>query len=384
MTPLLMIPGPVELSPAVRASLEIRPAAHTAPAFIRTFGEALRDLRTVFQAGADHQPFVVAGSGTLAMEMAATNVVGPGDRALVIETGYFSARMAEILRRRGVVVTVLAAEPGHAPSPAEVVAALDAAPNAVFVTHVDTSTGVRVDLAGIAAAVRPSGALLVVDGVCSVAGEAAGQTALGIDVLLTASQKALSLPPGLAIVVASPRALAARARLTAPPPLTVDFDQWLPVHRAYEEGRPSYFATPATGLVATLAVGLAELVAEGVDAAIGRHVRAARAIRAGFDVLGLRGVPVDAGLAANTLSALWLPPGVGPDLPARLADRGVVVAGGLHPAIRPRYFRIGHLGWVTSQPEALARTVRALGDALEAAGYPCDPHRAEAAVRSAD
>lgn len=375
MDPLLMIPGPVELSPAVRAALAHPPEAHTHPAFVQRFGDALRAMRQVWKVGADHQPFVVPGSGTTAMEMVAANLVAPGDRVIVVDTGYFSDRMVRILERRGAAVARVAGEPGAVPELEALSAALARPAHAVFCTHVDTSTGVRLELPAVAAVVRPSGALLVVDGVCSVGGEELAQEAWGIDAVLTASQKALSLPPGLGLWMASPRALAARRRVP-PPPLALDVDEWLPVHRAYEEGRPSYFATPATGLVRALDVGLAEIAVPGVDAWVARHARVARGMRAAFQALGLSLVPRSPEITADTLSALWYPAGVDQALVARIASHGVVVAGGLHPEIRARYFRVGHLGAITGRPEALRSAITALAAAL---GQPAEPALSAAA-----
>jgi alanine-glyoxylate transaminase/serine-glyoxylate transaminase/serine-pyruvate transaminase len=369
---MLLIPGPVELSPRVRAALATPPPSHNDPAFVRTFGDALRAMRAVWKVGPDFQPFVVPGSGTTAMDMVAANLVAPGDAVLVVDTGYFSDRMAKILERRGARVRRVRAEPGDTP-----VVTLEGE-RAVFATHVDTSTGVRLDVRALAERVRPTGALLVVDGVCALAGEACDQEAWGVDVVLTASQKALSLPPGLGLWMASPRALEARRRVPAPP-LAWDVDEWLPIHRAYEEGRPSYFATPATGLVAALGIGLAELVEEGVDAVVARHADAGARMRRAWSALGLSLVPKGPEITANTLSALWYPEGVDQALVGRVAARGVAVAGGLHPEIRSRYFRVGHLGWVTSAPDALAVGVRAIGEALVESGHRCEP---EAGVRA--
>ncbi|HEY0781785.1 MAG TPA: alanine--glyoxylate aminotransferase family protein, partial [Thermoanaerobaculia bacterium] len=99
--PLLMIPGPVELSPRVLDAFAVPPPGHLDARLIRAFGEALGDMRRVWSAPPGAQPFAVAGSGTLAMEMAAANLIAPGDRALVVNSGYFSDRMSEILRRAG-------------------------------------------------------------------------------------------------------------------------------------------------------------------------------------------------------------------------------------------------------------------------------------------
>lgn len=387
--PLLMIPGPVEISPGVQAACDGPPSSHTAPDFVRAFGDALRSMRRVWAAGPEDQPFVVAGSGSLAMEMAVVNLLDPGATALVLHTGYFSERMAEMLRRRGVDVRRVVAAPGAAPTAAEVAAALTDGPaDAVFVTHVDTSTGVRADVTGIAAAVRAAGALFVVDGVCATGAERFDFTALGADVYLTASQKAIGLPPGLALMVTSPRALAARSALRSAPPLSLDWAAWLPVHQAYEANRPAYFATPATPLVRGLSVGLAEIEAgregslTGIEAAWGRHARVADAMRAAWCALGLVLLPEAPALAANTLSALWLPEGTDASLPGRVAARGVYVAGGLIPELRTRYFRVGHMGWTTTRPELLERAVRAVGEALAETAGPRDVAGAVAALQS--
>jgi alanine-glyoxylate transaminase/serine-glyoxylate transaminase/serine-pyruvate transaminase len=310
------------------------------------------------------------------MEAAATNLVAPGERALVSSTGYFGERMAEMLRRRGAEVEVLAAPAGAAPELAAVEAALATAAaggrrhKALFATHVDTSTGVRVDPAPLARLAGRFEALAVFDGVCATAGERFEMAAWDADVYFTASQKAIGLPAGLALWVASPRALAARAALGAPPPLTFDWEAWRPVMTAYEEGRNAYFSTPPTTLVAALRVGLDELLAEGADAGAamaavtGRHAAAAAALRAAWRALGLAPVPARPELEANTLSALFFPPGRGNEVVAAIRAQGVAVAGGLHPALAGRYFRVGHMGHVTRSPEPLRRTVAAVAAAL--------------------
>jgi alanine-glyoxylate transaminase/serine-glyoxylate transaminase/serine-pyruvate transaminase len=189
------------------------------------------------------------------------------------------------------------------------------------------------------------------------------------DVYLTASQKALGLPPGLALLVASPRALAVRAARRVPaPPMYLDWEQWLPVMRAYEERRPSYFSTPATNLILALAVGLGEILEQGVEARLAAHARAARALRAAWSELGLTLVPARPELASNLLSALRFPAGVDGTLVRRISDHGVAVAGGLHPAIRNEYFRVGHMGFVTGRPELLRQTVLAVAAGLGESG----------------
>jgi alanine-glyoxylate transaminase/serine-glyoxylate transaminase/serine-pyruvate transaminase len=407
---LLMIPGPVEVSPGVQAAFSVPPPGHTAPALIAAFGEALEGMRRVWAAEPASQPFVVTGGGTVAMEMAAANLVAPGARVLVVKTGYFSDRMVEMLRRQGAVTVEVGAEPGDAPALEAVREALAGGGGpctALFATHVDTSTGVRIDCEPLARLAREQGMLSVFDGVCATAGERFEMAEWDADVYLTASQKALGLPPGLALMVVSPRALAARAaRRVTPPPMYLDWEAWLPIMRAYEERRAAYFSTPATNLVLALTAGLAEIESEGMAARIARHERVARALRAAWRALGLALLPARDELAANTLSALLLPEAAPPDrsaspaaggppagggtsaaapaVVARIADHGVTVTGGLLPAIRNRYFRIGHMGWVTGRPDLLRRTVAAVAAGLRDAGLSLEADAERRALAALD
>jgi alanine-glyoxylate transaminase/serine-glyoxylate transaminase/serine-pyruvate transaminase len=93
-------------------------------------------------------------------------------------------------------------------------------------------------------------------------------------------------------------------------------------------------------------------------------------MRAAWSAFGLRSVPARANCAANTLSALRFPAGVDASLVGKVAERGVYVAGGLHPAIRSEYFRVGHMGYALTRPDLLMRTIEAIGGALEASGHP--------------
>ena len=382
--PLLMIPGPVEVSPAVLAAASVPPPGHTSPRLLDAFGTCLERMRQVWRAEETSQPFLLAGSGTLAMEVAAANLIEPGDRAVVVNTGYFSERMAEILRRVGAEVTVVGAPVGEVPAIEEIREALGKGPcKALFATHVDTSTGVRVDPEPLCRLAREAGVLSVFDGVCATAGERFEMAAWGADLYFTGSQKAVGLPPGLALMVVGERALAARsARRAAPPPLYLDWNSWLPIHRAYEERKPSYFATPATTLVMALEAGLGEILQEGIEARIAAHARAAAALRAAWAVLGLRSVPrID--VAGNTLSVLLFPDGIDASLLPKIAARGVTVAGGLHPAVRTTSFRIGHMGYTVTRPDYLRQTVEAVAGALLEAGASVDGEGAMAAFEAA-
>jgi len=364
---LLMIPGPVEVDAGVLAAMAQPPLSHMSAAFVETFGACLDALRDVFRAP-DGQPFVVAGSGTLAMEMAVANVVEPGDRAVVVDTGYFSHRMADILARHGAVVESVSAPAGDCPPLERVESALKAGAEVLTVTHVDTSTGVLAPISDLAALARRYHALVVVDGVCALGGETFEMQAWDVDVCLTASQKALAVPPGLALVMAGPRAVEAfQARKRPAGSYYCDWGLWLPIMRAYQARKPSYFGTPPTNLIVALSESVKQVLKEGMEARWARHRKLGASMRAAMQALGLTLVPVRPELLADTLTTVYYPDGIDDTLVGRIAQHGVAVAGGLHPDIKGRYFRIGHMG-VLCEGE-IRQTVAAIEAALKDAGH---------------
>ena len=366
---LLMIPGPIEFEPAVLAAMSVPTTSHVAADFIEIFGQALEKTRKVFLSD-DGQPFVLAGSGTLAMDTAVANVIEPGDKALVVNTGFFSDRMATILERYGAQVTHVTAPVGGRPAIEEVEAALKQNHFKVTaITHVDTSTAVIADLKVLVKLAQQYGALSLVDGVCSVAGEELRMSEWGIDVVLTASQKAISVPPGLALVVASPRAVQAfRQRKTPVMSYYSDWTNWLSIMEAYEARKPSYFGTPAVNLVYALNVSLDQILKEGLEARFKRHRALGTAVQASLKALELDQVPVKEEFAAHTLTAPRYPPGITQaDLLPKVQKAGAILAGGLHPAIRAEYFRIGHMG-PTNIGDVLT-TIGAIETALRQCGY---------------
>lgn len=366
---LLMIPGPIEFTPEVLRAMGMATTSHVAPNFIEVFGQALERLRQVFLCPSG-QPFVIAGSGTLAMDIAAANLIEPGDNALVVNTGYFSDRFAAILERYGAAVTqVRAPAVGDAPALEEVEAALkEHRPKLMTITHVDTSTAVGADVKGLAAVGREYGALVVVDGVCAVAGEEMRQEEWDVDLALTASQKAIGVPPGLALLVAGPRAMDAfRKRKTPVGNYYADWTEWLPIMEGYEARQPRYFGTPPVNLIWALNVSLGQILDEGMDARFARHRRLSQALKAAVTALGLRQVPVAPDKTATTLTAPYYPDGVDRTVLGHIREAGVILAGGLHPAIKARYFRIGHMG-VVSASDILA-IVGAIEKGLSQVGY---------------
>jgi alanine-glyoxylate transaminase / serine-glyoxylate transaminase / serine-pyruvate transaminase len=345
---LLMIPGPISFDPEVLRA-QARPSlSHTEADFGAIFGRALRSTHQVFLCE-QGQPFVLAGSGTLAMEFAAVNFVERGDRAVVVDTGWFAQRYADILRRYCDDVEVVSGEVGGVPALDKVEAALKAKPTKLLtITQVDTSTGVLAPVKELAALARRHGALSVVDGICATAACEFRQDAWQVDVCLTGSQKAIGVPAGLGLVMVSREAMQRfEQRQTPVPNYYCDIKNWLPIMQAYEQDKTAYFATPAVNLIYALDVSLQQILAEGMEARFQRHAKLGAAFQEGMRGLGLELV-AKRGVEAPTITATYYPDGVDAGLVAKVAANGVTIAGGVLPGYAPKYFRVGHMGTCTA------------------------------------
>ena len=176
------------------------------------------------------------------------------------------------------------------------------------------------------------------------------------------------MPSGLALVVSG-----ARANDTFPRRLTrvcnysADWTQWLPIMEAYQERRVCYFGTPQVNLICALNVSLGEILKEGMEARFARHRRLGKAVKAAVTALEMKQVPVSADRAATTLTAPYYPKGVDGSVLGHINKAGVILAGGLHPSIKTKYFRIGHMG-VVNRADVLA-TVGAIEQGLCQVGY---------------
>jgi alanine-glyoxylate transaminase / serine-glyoxylate transaminase / serine-pyruvate transaminase len=363
---LLMIPGPTAIAPEVLAAGARPVLSHNDPLMRAFVTESLERLRGLFDAPTS-QPIICAGSGTLAMEIGLANLVEPGDRVLILESGVFAGRFRTIADRNGADVRVESAPLGHALDLDQVERAIESfRPKVVTITHVDTSTGVRLDVEPLARLARERDALVLVDGVCSIGAEEFHGDAWGVDVGFTASQKAIGAPPGLAMITVGPRARAAREnRRTEFPGYFTDFKNWLPVMEGYEAGTPGYFGTPAVTLLSMLHTALDEIVADPMTVRVPRHTWIAAAFKAGVAALGLENVAA-ADSNANTLTVVRNPDGVGDELVDAVRVEGVTLAKAIHPELRGRSFRVGHMG--VCGPAEILTTLGAIERALHRLG----------------
>jgi aspartate aminotransferase-like enzyme len=309
--------------------------------------------------------FVVSGSGTLGMEMAAANVVETDDHVLVVSNGYFGDRFVDVVGRLSNRVEKLSFEWGEAAKPNRIDEKLRQNDyKAVILVHVDTSTGVANDVREIGRVVRDSGALFLLDTVCSLGGMDVRVDEWGIDVCLSGSQKALAVPPGLAVLSAGKKAIDTRGkRKSKVSSYYMDFENWIPVMQD-----PSrYFATPPVNMIYGLAESLDMIVSEGLERRFERHRALGQAMRSALTEIGLR-IVAEEGAGADTMTAAYYPKGIDDEAFRNYmsSKHGVVVAGGLGQ-LKGRIFRVGHMGNVS--PNDLIATVGAIEATLLRLGY---------------
>lgn len=347
---LLLIPGPTPVVREILVALAKPTISHTSKHIAEVFSTVLGMLRDI----ADNQSgptFVFSGSGTLAQEAALINFVDPSDRLLVASNGYFSRRLGEIAETHGLSATNIDAASGTSVSPDELREAIrESGATVVAFAHVETSTGAMASLADLARVIRDEGALSIVDGVAAFGGVPEEMDRMGIDVLLTGSQKALGVPPGLAIVSATDRAWTKRLeRKSAVKTFYADLVRWHPVMEAPDR----YFSTHPVNHIYALDKALRIIMDEGLTARYERHVMLGDSFRQGMLEMGFEPI-TNLSFLAPTLSALKTPVGVhSGTFRIRLHQNGVVAAGGLNDP-DDRIVRFGHMGNITSAEIAVA------------------------------
>ena len=358
---LVMIPGPTPVVRSIQDQMGRETVAFGDPGFVNDFKEVVKNLKEVFKT--EGEAFVVAGTGTLAMEMGIANVTKEGDNVLVVSNGFFGDRYVELCERKGLNVDVISAEWGTIVPVEEIEKKLnEKSYKAVTVTHVDTSTGVCAPVAEIGKVVKKfEDTILVVDGVCATAAEPEYLDEMGIDVLITGSQKAFGVAPGLAIVLAGPKALERRKSLGTIRDYYVDFEKWIPIMN----DPTKYFGTPPVNLIWALQESLRIIKEEGVENRYQRHIKVAKAMQAALEELGFT-ILAEKEHRAVTLSNVIYMDGVEDgEFRKVLAEEGAVVAGGLG-AYAGKMFRLGHMGNIdthdlVSTMSAIERTLHRLG-----------------------
>jgi len=298
-------------------------------------------LRGVFRAESD--PILLTTSGTGGLEAAVANTLSPGDRVLAVTVGAFGDRFASIAEAYGAAVTRLASPPGEAADPEAIRKALrdDSKIRAVLVTHNETATGVTNDVETIGRIVREAGPLLLVDAVSSLGAIPLETSAWGLDVVVTASQKAWMTPPGLAMVAVGPRAWEASSRARMPR-FYFDFER---AKSFATKGETPW--TPAVSILFALDAALDRIESEGIENVFERHRRLAARTRDGLRSFGFR-LLAEGPHASDAVTAAYPPEGFEADaIRARAAKEfDVVLSGGQGP-LKGKILRLAHLGWVS-------------------------------------
>jgi aspartate aminotransferase-like enzyme len=372
----LRVPGPTPLPDDVRRAQAAPMVDHRGTEFAELLREISGGIAKLI--GTRDEVLLLTGSGSGALEAAVVNTLSPGDRVLAVSIGAFGERFAAIADAFGAAVERLDVDWGRAADPADLAARLrDREPfRAVLLTHNETSTGVANPLHVLAATVRdaPGDPLVLVDGISGLGAMPFEMDAWGVDLVVSASQKAWMASPGIAIAAVGARARAA-SETAAMPRFYWDFAE---ARKWADKGQTPW--TPAVSVLFGVRVGVRHLLDEGRERTWDRHARIAHGVHAGLEALGLRLVAAPQDRSA-TVTAAWLPDGLewGP-FNAEMRRRGLVVAGG-QGKWAGRILRFGHMGAVGI--DEMADAVRVMGETLADAGRSVDALAAATATREA-
>ncbi len=368
-----MTPGPVSFHPRVYRAMSRVGWHHRTPEFRKTMAECASMMKKIMQTKND--VYIIMGSGTAAMEAAIVNLVAPGDAVLNLINGKFGERCRELTEAFGGKPVPLEVEWGKAIKPEMVDAALEKNPNVKFVTlvHNETSTGVLNPAPEIAKVVKDRGKVLIVDGVTSVGGDYVYPDKWGFDVLVTGTQKCLGCPPGLSMIMLSPKALE-----------IIEKREGIPTYYLSLKAYGKYFNksadtpyTSSVSLVYALHEALSMIIEEGHENRVQRHRLMAKATRNGMKALGLQ-LLAEKGYESNTLTAVKYPGGVEDgDFRKTMQKHGVLVAGG-QAQLKGKIFRVAHMN-ITGEKEILL-TLALAELTLKELGFSCESGAAVSAA----
>ncbi|HSB07649.1 MAG TPA: alanine--glyoxylate aminotransferase family protein [Thermodesulfobacteriota bacterium] len=335
----LFSPGPTMLPPEILTKMAEPIMHHREPEFEKIFAEIREGLRYLFQT--KNEVLIFTSSGTGAMEGAVSNILSRGEKAIVVRGGKFGERWGEICKAYGIEFIPIDVEWGKAVSPSRIREALTSDPSvrAVYTQASETSTGAKHPIQEIAEIVNKfENAVLIVDAITGIGVFDIPMDKWGIDVVVSGSQKALMLPPGLAFAGVSDKAwkFVEKSNL---PRYYFDFKKEL---KNIQKNQSAY--TPAITLFAGLRESLRMIQKEGLEAVFQRHEILAAATRAAVKALGLELYAPDS--PSNALTAVKVPEGVsGGKLKNLFFERyGITVAGGQDQA-KGKIVRIAHLGY---------------------------------------
>ncbi|MFH1190674.1 MAG: alanine--glyoxylate aminotransferase family protein [Candidatus Omnitrophota bacterium] len=336
----LLTPGPTPLPPQVSLAMAKPIIHHRTPQFQEILKEASRGLKWAFQTAND--VFIISSSGTGAMEAAVINLLSSGDTALVVQGGKFGERWAEIAQAYGVCLEIVNVEWGKAVSPSEISKKLksNSRIKAVFTTLCETSTGVDNDIQAIAAVVKETSAVLVVDAISGLGAVDLKTDAWGVDVVVAGSQKGFMLPPGLGFISLNPRAW----KLVEVSKSSRYYLDLMKAKKALNKNDTPF--TSSITLIIALNEALKIMQQDGLENIFKRHKIMADATRAALQALGLE--LFAPGAASNGVTAAKVPAGIdGEKLVKTMRDTyGVTIAGG-QDELKGKVIRLAHMGFIT-------------------------------------
>ena len=335
----LFSPGPTMLPSEVLLKMAEPIMHHREPEFERIFAEIREGLKYLFQT--KNEVLIFTSSGTGAMEGAVSNILSRGDKALVVRGGKFGERWGEICKSYGIEFIPIDVEWGKAVDPEWIQEILESDPSirAVYTQASETSTGVKHPIKEIAEIVRGyDDTIIVVDAITGIGVFNIPMDAWGIDVMISGSQKALMLPPGIAFAALSDKAWKFVERSDLPK-YYFDFKKEL---KSAKKNQSSY--TPAISLYVGLRETLNMIREEGLENVFRRHEKLAGATRAAMKALGLELFAPET--PSNALTAVKIPAGIdGLKLQDLFFKKfGITVAEGQDRA-KGKIIRIAHLGY---------------------------------------
>jgi len=380
---LLLNPGPVPVTDAVREAMDAPMVSHRSAEFEAIYERAQDELDHVFErstlaggsTSAGGTSLLLNGTATMAMEAAVTNLVDGDDEVVALVNGKFGRRFARIAERHA-RCTRVEVPWGESFDLDDVAAAVDSDTDLVTMVHNETSTGLLNPVSAVGELASEADAHFVVDGVTSIGGDVFCIDDWHVDIAVTDAQKALAAPPGISAMYVTDAAADALDGESAP------FYEDLDWHLRKADSHQTPF-TSAVPLFRAMATSLEEIREEGMPARIRRHRRQAAAFREGFSAMGLSAFPDAAGptVKSNTLTAIALPDSVreAPDaFFDAVAERNVSISGG-QAHLGGDIFRVSNMGNLT--PEQVRRGVRTVGEAMAEVGVDVDTEAGVAAAR---